>query len=64
MWDCPLCGCMGIAHDLEFCPMCFKPRPAPDPGTPTEELAGGTTAPDAGTVESDATDKLSKGGGK
>lgn len=37
MWECPECGCLAIAADLEICPQCLEPRPAPDAGEPTKE---------------------------
>lgn len=29
MWDCGYCDCQSIAHDLGFCPQCFKEREVP-----------------------------------
>ena len=36
LWECKECGCQGIVGDLDFCPQCFRPRPAEPAGTPAE----------------------------
>lgn len=43
MWDCPECGCMAIAPDLQFCPQCYAPRNEPAEAT---EASAAQAVPD------------------
>lgn len=38
MWDCTGCGTQNIAHDLTFCPRCFK-----EADVPKTTVGGGAT---------------------
>lgn len=48
MWDCVVCGCKAIVHDLGFCPMCSKENPMPKvtSGGSSNNWGGVTPDPD------------------